>query len=149
MPVKKLATITGSKVIRWSSDHAITLTLNPKLFHLDPVIQRNIIQGKLNELNINGSIKGTFWCELTQNQNIHVHGFIRVPINGTKTVPYIFASIVRADKDIGHWCIKQIEDWNGWKTYCTKEADITKQNTGEHSLLCDFLDYADFNVAQT
>lgn len=134
--------------VKWSATFALTLTLNPKLYALDPVMQRNTIQGVLNTLSYNKDLRLTVWCELTQSQNVHIHGFVQVPLNGTKTVQYIFASKVRNLRDIGHWCIKPITSTLGWYTYCTKDTLSFLTNTQCNPLLMDDLDYVGFYAAQ-
>lgn len=130
--------------VKWSASFALTLTLNPKLYTLEPVIQRNLLQGILNTLSQDGSMKLTMFAELTQSQNIHAHGLVQVKLNGNKTVAFIFASLTRKYKDLGHWCIKPITDHDIWYKYCVKEQQQFLDNVGETSLLIDDLNLVTF-----
>lgn len=135
---KKTVRVEGIK--QWSSPWAITLTLNPKMFHLNVLQQRNSIQGIINGLCYDSNIKMSLVCEMTQHYNCHFHGFVQVAFRASarKTIPHYVADALRSIKDLGFWCVKPIEDHQGWLNYCLKEYEVTKiALDGESPIISD------------
>lgn len=131
---KKTKIVKG--IVSLSSEHAITITLHPKMYCMDPIMQRNAIQGIINSFREDCHM--SLICELTPHgQNIHLHGTIKVPLIPNKTVDYIVHNKFRSIKDIGFICVKQIEDYDGWQDYCIKEMQITRDNLNENPVIID------------
>lgn len=146
---KKTVLVKGSV---WSSIHAITITLNPKMFCMEPVMQRNALQGLLNSIcENNEDIRISLIAELTKAQNIHGHGLVqvRIPQGNKQTVPFLCAKVFRPLKDIGYICVKQIEDYDGWLEYITKEISITRHNLEESPILLDYINAFGWDVKYT
>lgn len=142
MPTKK--DINCEKV--WSQQYAITITLNPSLFHLATQFQRNAIQGVLNGIVQNGDAQLSLICEMTQSYNIHLHGFVKIPITKSKkSVIHQIHNIFRDLKDIGYICVKPIDKYIGWLSYCLKEYERTLLELEGHNpvIINDMGDFTD------
>lgn len=63
--------------------------------------------------------KFVLYPELDTNGRLHYHGYIHKEINLKEDLELI--------KSIGYIKVKEITDWNGWITYCSKEWKNTKK----------------------
>lgn len=118
---------TGQKTM--SQQYAITLTLNPKLFKLSPLLQLNALHEVLNGLVGDEKLDLSICCEFTQNGNIHAHGFVRVPLNGIgkKNPIYQINYAFKKYNDImGYIMVKPIDSYHGWLHYCLKDYNESK-----------------------
>lgn len=120
-----------------SQQYAITLTLNPKLFKLPPLLQRNALQGVLNELVGDEKLDLSVCCEFTQNGNIHAHGFVRVPLLNNKNPIYQINYAFKKHNDImGYITVKPIDKYHGWLHYCLKDYEESKIELDGESPVC-------------
>lgn len=134
--------------LKMSSQFALTITLHPRMYAQSVLHQRSYIQGILNQLICDQQADISAIVELTQSGNIHVHAFIRVPLQGKKGVNVLINNLFRKHSDVGCICIKPISTYHGWLHYCLKDYHQTKveldsedpvitNNMGDFSLLDD------------
>lgn len=120
--------MTIGKKIPYSVDYALTVTLNPKLFRYDPPLQYRETHQALYQLLNTITDKFMMIPELTpQNQNVHYHGIIKIPLEGNKPSNYYIRNLFRQTKLYGHICIKQIDDYDKWVEYIFKDLPVTCQ----------------------
>lgn len=120
--------------IRYSNEYAITITLKPSMYHMTAVMQRNAIQGIINSLT---DIKISVMVELTKSFNVHLHGTVKVPMKGLKSPEHIVNDVFRNLKDVGYVCVKPIDDYPHWQSYCLKDYAVTKNELNENPVIRD------------
>lgn len=128
-----------ARQILMSQQFAITLTLNPKLFKHNVLQQRSILQGTINTIDASNKCTLGLCCEITQNGNIHAHGFVKVPLEGKKNPIFRIHDVFRPYMDIiGFICIKPITTYHNWLHYCLKEhASTVLELDSENPIIID------------
>lgn len=108
-----------------SVTYAITLTLRPHMYRLNPEIQYDHtyleIMKTIKDLNTTCYLI----AELNKNFNVHYHGKIQFH---TKEYNHMFKfkNAFRSNKYIGYVDIRQVTDDKGWDDYLSKELVKTK-----------------------
>lgn len=127
---------------QYSMSFAITLTLNPKLFHHDCVTQHNLFMQELCKLCEACAWRVSLVLELTKSFNCHYHGFIQIPIDkkSKKSIQHRITDILRTNKIIGYTYIKDIDNDQIWLEYTTKEITTTFKETGIYPVCKDDID---------
>lgn len=111
-----------------SQEYAITITLAPKLRRLNTEDQEEIFRESIIETLNQSSAKASLVFELTQNMDIHAHGFIKVPIHPTRPAKQIICNMFRRKTATGFICVKVVEDYQTWYSYCIKDMKETYEN---------------------
>lgn len=98
-------------------DYAITFTIKPHWYKLQPEEQVELAMKEINE--VFHEYKKTIVIEITKCFNIHFHGIMY-----SKTRREFYDKL-RKNKIIGFIKIKQIESWEDWCQYIMKNTPIT------------------------
>jgi len=134
-------------IVIMSQQYALTITLNPKLFTLDVLTQRNQLMSVLNGLIADEKLDLSVIVEFTQSFNIHAHGFVRVPLKLSRNPIFLIHDIFRKYKSlIGFIYIKPISEYHNWLHYCLKDYHLTKvELEGENPVILNNM--GDFSLA--
>jgi len=134
-------------IVIMSQQYALTITLNPKLFTLDVLTQRNQLMSVLNGLIADEKLDLSIIVEFTTSFNIHAHGFVKVPLKVTRNPMFLIHDIFRKYKTVvGFICIKPITNYHTWLHYCLKDYHITKiELEGENPVILNNM--GDFSLA--
>lgn len=114
--LKSLVQITPTDSTH-TCDYAVTITLHPSMYRLDPETQLRKTSLVLKRLFYD--CKLTLIAELTEQCNIHYHGILSYPI-GTD-VNYRFHNQLRKIKDCGRSECKQVMNYDLWVKYLNKD----------------------------
>lgn len=131
-------------IMKYSKDYALTVTLRPKLYGYEPMDQLKKSIEYLKAAFPYPEYKTTIVWELTpQAKNIHYHGFISVALKETsqgKPIDLVLKLQNRLrpyNHVLGLSTFKEVQDYNVWKEYISKDINGNYDTFGEYSVCID------------
>lgn len=119
---------------RYSVQYAVTLTLNPKLYKYEISDQYD----KTRELVRDCPFKVTCIAESTSQYNLHYHCVMSVKLPVKDARKAIFDWHRKLLKEFGkQMVVKQIDDYQGWVDYLSKDLRKSSETLGRPPILRD------------
>jgi len=137
--------------VRKSVMYAVTFTLSHKSKRSNSEQQFDIVENLIYGKEIFKDFSCTLTAELTQNFDVHVHGFMQIDyrlldMKYHNNPARAISDIVKKTKELGFCCIKQLTDHEGWLSYIRKDFMITYKTLNRFPLIIDdFIYFPDGN----
>jgi len=119
---------------KYSVDYAVTVSLNPRLYELKAEEQLLLTKTKILAILRHNHNKCTIVAEMTEARNIHYHCIMKVAATNKSTniIKYIHDRLRVAPTWFGKQrCIKQVDNYDKWIKYITKDVFRTNEELEE------------------